>query len=343
LTRLRCLLLAALAANAAAPNPAAAPALVRVERSEPHMGTTFRVVLYAASEEHGEAAARAAFSRIAELDNILSDYKPSSELSRITREAIGRPVRVSMDLFAVLEAAQVAAERSDGAFDITVGPLTDLWRRARRQVELPSRDELARAREVTGFRLLTIDRRARTVTVARAGMRLDAGGIAKGYAADQALGVLNANGVARALVAAGGDLALGEPPPGRRGWEVVLAGLELDRGAPGSPLTLAGRGVSTSGDAEQWVEIGGVRYSHIVDPRTGMALTGHSSVSVIAADATSSDMLATAVSVLGPVEGMRLVERFAGTACLIGTRLAAADRWHASQQWAAMSTVPDRH
>jgi FAD:protein FMN transferase len=297
------------------------------------MGTTFRVVLYAPDETAAGRAAARAFARVAELDDRLSDYRPGSELSRVTSEAVGRPVHVSRDLVQVLERAQALAARTDGAFDVTVGPLSRLWRRARRQVALPSNDELAAARAVTGYRLLQLDPSAGTVEVSRAGMRLDAGGIAKGYAADAALAVLAAAGLRHALVAAGGDLALGDPPPGRLGWQVALAGLEEAHPAPGSPLTLARAGVSTSGDAEQWVEIAGVRYSHIVDPRSGLGLTGHTSVTVVAPDATTSDMLATALSVIGPDHGRRLVDQSPGAAALMGVRTAEGDRWVQSARW----------
>ena len=307
--------------------------LTRFQYEEPHMGTTFRVVLHAPDQASADAASRRAFARIAELDTTLTDYNATSELSRVTREAIGHPVRVSDDLLGVLIASQELARRSDGAFDITVGPLTRLWRRARRQVELPAPDVLAEARRATGYRLLKVDAAAHTVEVERPGMQLDAGGIAKGYAADAALEVLRSAGYGEALVAAGGDLAIGDPPPGRKGWTVTLEGLIPDHPAPGSPIVVSRCGVSTSGDEEQWVEIGGVRYSHILDPRTGMALTGHSSVTVVAADATTSDMLATAVSVLGPGKGRQLVDGWAGASALIGERTPQGDRWTRSARW----------
>jgi thiamine biosynthesis lipoprotein len=312
---------------------AAAAPLDRHEFTEPHMGTTFRIVLYAPDDGTARAEAAKAFARIGELDAALSDYRPTSELSRVTREAVGRPVRVSDDLLGVLIPAQVLARRSDGAFDITVGALTRLWRRARREIELPSAQDLAAARAVTGFRLLHVDEQAHSVRVDREGMQLDAGGIAKGFAADQALRVLTREGFPRAMVAAGGDIALGDPPPGRRGWEVALAGLDSDGTAPSSPRILQHAGVSTSGDAEQWVEIGGVRYSHIIDPHSGWPLRGRSSVSVVATDATTSDMLATAIDVLGPDRGRRLVDGWPGAAALIGTREGGADRWVRSKRW----------
>jgi thiamine biosynthesis lipoprotein len=294
------------------------------------MGTTFRIVLYASDESSGRTAAERAFAQIARLDQTLTDYQPTSELSRITRDAVGHPVRVSDDLLEVLTLSQELAGRTDGAFDITVGSLTHLWRRARREVELPEKADLDAARQATGFRLLHLDAAAHTVEVDRPAMQLDAGGIAKGYAADQALRALVALGMPQAIVAAGGDIA--DPPPDRPGWDIALAGLD-NAPAPPSPLTLSHAGVSTSGDAEQWVEIGGVRYSHILDPRTGRPVTGRSSVTVVAANATTSDMLATAVDVLGPEAGRGLVDGWAGASALIGTRDGTGDHWVTSRRF----------
>lgn len=297
------------------------------------MGTTFRIVLYATTATQADRAVTAAFTRIAALDARLSDYRESSELSQLTRRAVGRAIPVSPDLFRILDAGQRLAARTDGAFDLTAGPLTRLWRRAHRQIALPSEAELADALAVTGYRKLILNRRARTARVTVPGMQLDAGGIAKGYAADAALAVLQRHGIRRALVAAGGDIRVGDPPPDAPGWEIVLAGLDPERAAPGSPLTLVDRGVSTSGDAEQWVEIDGRRYSHIVDPRTGIGLTGRRSVTVVAANAMTSDMLATAVTVLGPREGIALVDSHPDAAALVGVMSATGEEWHQSRRW----------
>ncbi len=301
------------------------------------MGTTFRVVLYASDQAAADHAFERAFARISALDATLSDYRDTSELSRITREAVDHPVAVSGDLFNVLYAAQNLARQSDGAFDITIGSLSRLWRRARRQIELPSASDLGAARAATGYRLVDLDPAQRTVQFARTGIRLDAGGIAKGYAADRALAEIAATGLPIALVAAGGDLAIGDPPPGRAGWEVALAGLDADRPATPRPLVVKRCGVSTSGDAEQWVEIGGVRYSHIIDPRTGMPLKGHRSVSVIAGDATSSDMLATALSVLDPDAWERVVAHYRRAAALVGTRSTHGDKWRRTEAWSVLT------
>jgi thiamine biosynthesis lipoprotein len=297
------------------------------------MGTTVRVVLYSRDEPAARGAADAAFARVAELDGTLSDYRAESELSRVTRGPVGQPIPVGHDLLAVLLSAQDLAVRSGGAFDITVGPFSRLWRRARRQVELPAAEELAAARAVTGYRLLSVDARARTVTVAKAGMALDPGGIAKGYAADAAFEVLRRSGHARALVAVGGDIAAGDAPPEKGGWEVAIAGLDPGGVAPSSPLIIANAGVSTSGDAEQWVEIDGRRYSHIVDPRSGIGLTARRTVTVVARDAMTSDMLATALSVMAVDEGVALADSTPGAAAQVGVAGGTGVSWRRSRAW----------
>lgn len=295
-------------------------ALKRFEYSEPHMGTMFRIVLYAPDASAAGRASTVAFARVAELDNIMSDYKPTSELMQLSARAGSPPVKVSADLYRVLEAGERLAERSDGAFDATVGPEVRLWRRTRRRHELPDPVRFERARELVGYKLLKLDPRQRTAQLLKPGMLLDLGGIAKGYAADEALAVLKRFGISSALVAAAGDIAVGDPPPGKPGWRIEVAPLnpESRNGAAGSRryVVLHNAGVSTSGDEEQHVEIGGVRYSHIVDPKTGRALTGHQSVTVVARDDFAADGLATAVSVLGPERGLKLIEGTHGAGVL---------------------------
>jgi FAD:protein FMN transferase len=291
------------------------PALARFEFSEVHMGTQFKIILYCESS-HAATLASQAFKRVAEIDAITSDYRETSELMSVCRTAGGRKVRVSEDLFRVLEKSQEMAERSDGVFDVTIGPVVKLWRHARRVGELPDRLRLARAMDLIGYRKLHLDRASRSVTLDHNGMSLDLGGIAKGYAVDEAMAVLKRNGVTRALIAAGGDILVSDAPPGSQGWVIGIAPLEPANGPPERHLCLRDQAVSTSGDAHQHVEIGDVRYSHIVDPKTGLGLTGRSSVTVVAPVCTLSDALATAASVLGPARGSRLVESTPGAAAL---------------------------
>ncbi len=292
------------------------PRLTRFEFRQPQMGTEFQLILYTTDEPTASRASDAAFARIAELNSRLSDYDPSSELRRLCDAPHGEPLPVSEDLFRVLDRSQTMATRTGGAFDATMGPVVSLWRRARRQHRLPKAEDLQAALGLVGSDKMVLDPEKRTVLLTTPHMRLDLGGIAKGFAADEALAVLRKLGVNRALVAAAGDIAVGDPPVSEAGWSVALE-TPAPNGATPPALVLSNRNVSTSGDAQQFVEIDGIRYSHIVDPRTGLGVTGRSSVTIVADDGATADSLATAVSVLGPEEGLRLVESIPGAAALI--------------------------
>ena len=293
--------------------------LARFEFESKHMGTTFRIVLYAVDRKVAAKAAEAAFARVAELDNCMSDYKPNSELMRLCKRFatdVGEPVQVSDDLFAVLTAAQEMSTKSEGAFDATVGPVVQLWRHARRTQELPDPNELAAARAKVGFAKLKLDPAKKTVHFMTSGMQLDLGGIAKGFAAETALKMLKKRfGISRALIAAAGDITCGDPPPGKEAWSIDIA--PIAKGQTSRRLRLANAAVSTSGDLEQFAVINGIRYSHIVDPRTGLGLTGRRSVTVLAPTGTTADSMTKAVSVLPPDKGLKLVEDTPGAAAYI--------------------------
>jgi thiamine biosynthesis lipoprotein len=297
--------------------PAAEPTLKRFRYVEPHMGTRFEIILYAPDEATARKASQAAFARVASLDASMSDYREASELMRLCAKAGGPPVRVSDELFFVLRRAQEVARRSGGAFDVTVGPVVRLWRRARRTQKLPDRDRLAQALALVGYKNVSLDARAQTVQLLKPGMQLDLGGIAKGYAADEALKALKKHGVTRALVAAGGDIAVSGPPPAAEGWSVAVAQLAgVEKSAPGK-LILHNAAVSTSGDASQGVEIDGKRYSHIVDPRTGIGLIGRMSVTVVAPDGITADSLTKVVAVLGPDKGIPIIQETPGVSARV--------------------------
>jgi thiamine biosynthesis lipoprotein len=282
--------------------------LERFEFKQPHMGTQFTITLYARGELAARVGAMAAFAKIAALDRMMTDYDPESELMQLSQKPVGQPVRVSDELFDILQKSQQIAELSDGAFDVTIGPVVRQWRRTRRTGSLPAPEAIDRARAPVGWRKLKLDPRNQTVTLTVPDMQLDLGGIAKGYAADQAMAVLKALGLPRALVAASGDIAVGDPPPGQLNWRVAVGQLDDQEGKPASVLFLNNAAVSTSGDAEQFVEIGGVRYSHIVDPRTGVGLTDRLQVTIIGRRTTDTDAFATATSVLGVKRGITLLE-----------------------------------
>lgn len=306
------------------------------------MGTEFRIVLYAPDEAFASLAARAAFDRIAELDGILSDYAAGSELNRLSAgSGQGAAVTVSDDLWRVLERSLALSRESGGAFDITVGPIVRLWRRATSQRELPKPRRLETALEATGHEHVVLDPEKQSVLLERPGMRLDVGGIAKGYAAAEALAVLKKLGISRALVDAGGDMALGAPPPGRAGWRIALAPFEGEARETDRYVELRDCGVATSGDTYRYVEIDGIRYSHIVDPRTGFGLTTHSSITVIAPDATTADALASALSVMEPARGLELIEQRPGVRALVRRLEAGGCREYRSSSWEDRS-IPAR-
>jgi thiamine biosynthesis lipoprotein len=280
------------------------------------MGTTARIVLYAAEEAEAEAALDAAFARIAELDAKLSDYQPESELMRLCASAPhATPMPVSDDLWNVLKMSVEWSRRTDGAFDITVGPLSKLWRRARRQGELPPKELIEEARQLVGFERLEVDELSPQARLPLAGMRLDLGGIAKGFAADAALDVLRDRKLPCALVALSGDVVVGAAPPGEAGWRVGVAAIR-DGQPPTHYLLLRDCGVSTSGDLWQYLEVDGVRYSHTLDPRTGWGIVRRGSATVVAQDGSSADALATAVCILG-APGLATAERHGAAALLL--------------------------
>lgn len=290
--------------------------LQRYTFSEPHMGTLFKVVLYAPGEAAAKKAARAAFDRVAELNRIMSDYLADSELMLLCKKAGGPPATVSPELFDILKKAEKFADMTGGAFDVTVSPVVRLWRRARRSGQLPEPEELKQALALVDHRKIRLDPNGRTVQLLLAGMLLDLGSIAKGYAADAALAVLREHGIPRALVAAGGDIAVGNAPPDAPAWKIGIAPLKNIDAAPERYLHLVNAGVSTAGDSEQFVEIDGKRYSHIIDPRTGVGLVGRRSVTVVAANTTTSDALDTAIAVMGQERGLEFAERH-GVAALL--------------------------
>jgi thiamine biosynthesis lipoprotein len=290
----------------------------RFEFERPQMGLPFRIVLYAPNSDHANRAAEAAWRRIAELNSILSDYEPESELSRLSRSSgSGFAVPVGTDLWNVLSRAQTISQASDGAFDITVGPLVQLWKRARRQRELPSSEKITSARESVGWNWVVLNSKQQTAQLVRPGMRLDPGGIAKGYALDEAAKALRNAGISRYLVSGGGDMVAGEAPPGQPGWKVEV-GVFDTAGAPRPRfVSLRKMALATSGDVFQRAEINGVRYSHIVDPRTGIGLTDHSLVTMIGPEGMTVDALSKLVSVLGPAQAFPKLKQFRGVESLV--------------------------
>lgn len=292
--------------------------LGRYQYSQLHMGVRVTVTCYASDEQVAEKASSAAFARFAELEQVMSDYRPSSELMRLSGQAGKGAVPISPDLYKVLARSQEVATLSGGAFDVTCGPFVQLWRGARRIGAIPESARLDEARSIVGYRKLQLDKATRTASLDMPGMRLDLGGIAKGYACDEALKAIAKNGVTNALIEAGGDIVASGSPPRTEGWRIAIKGQS-------EPYSIDRAAISTSGDSEQFIEIAGKRYSHIVDPRTGLGLTNGIQATVIAPDGITSDSLATAACVLGEKASRPLLERYGARAIFSSSRRVAAD------------------
>lgn len=306
----------------------------RFEFTGIEMAVPVRMVVYAPSEAAAKDATKAAFAKFRELNAVMSDYDPTSEVRQLSATSgSGQAVAVGDDLWHVLCRSKDLSQRSGGAFDVTIGPVVRLWRRARRQEELPDSARIAQAQAAVGHEAMELNASDRTVRLTKPDMWIDLGGIAKGYAIDAALEVLAKHGIRSALVDAGGDIGLGNAPPNRAGWVIGVAPLERDA-KPSVFLSLSNVAIATSGDSWQFVEIEGKRYSHLVDPRTGIGLTDHSSVTVIARNAMTADGLASAVSILGPKEGLRLIDGYEGTAAFVVRAPDGKPETYQSARWA---------
>ncbi|MEN8678593.1 MAG: FAD:protein FMN transferase [Akkermansiaceae bacterium] len=267
------------------------PAIVRVESERPLMGTLFKIITHGKDPGEGYLAMQEALDLAEDFGHRATDYDPNSELNRLTKSEPGVPVPVSKELFDVLLLGKKLAKETGGIFDPTFGPLTHLWRETRRTRKVPSEEEIAAARSRCGIEFLIFDEERRTIAVKREDLQLDLGGIAKGFAADLIFEHLVKKGFSQTLVAAAGDLRMGDPPPGKEGWNI---GLRTFRLTPTESVPLKNCAVSTSGDLFQRVTTGGKTYSHLIDLRTGLGLTTRRAASVIMPEAKMTDPLATA-------------------------------------------------
>ena len=261
------------------------------------MGTEFKILIDNDSRENSSFAAKAAFDEAIRLNSIFSDYDADSELSKLSNSSYkNRKVRLSEELFEVLEFSKSLANKTDGAFDPTLGQLSRLWRIARFRKSLPINASIERAMNSVGYQNLVLNKPLREATLLKPGIILDLGGIAKGYTADRMMLILKDMGFDRCLIDAGGDLTLGKRPRQSKGWKIQIGGIKH----PDLPrMILENCSVATSGDSSQFVEINGTKYSHILNPRSGYGLENLTQVTVIAKNGISADSLATTFSVLG--------------------------------------------
>jgi len=273
--------------------------LVRHEASHAAMGTVFSIAAYGANSERLQDSLARSFREIERLDNLMSRYKPQSELSTINREAFHRAVVVTPELFSLLEGSLRFSEQTSGAFDITVGPLMKLWGFFRGCGRLPEPDELEQALRRTGYRHIKLDAAAHTLQFDEPGIELDLGAIGKGYAVDRVVEILRADGVSRALVSGGTSsiYAIGAPP-GEQGWKISVCD-PFDRRKQACSLRLRNMSISISGSQEKQFLLDGKVYTHLLDPRNGKPVEDMLMTVVLAPTNTASDALSTAFFVSG--------------------------------------------
>ena len=276
------------------------------------MGTVFTIYLYAENETQAEASLDAAFEEIERLDETLSNYRLSSELSRINRGAAREAVTTDPEVFSLLETAIAYSAKTSGAFDVTVGPLMRAWGFFCGQGRLPDAEELNAARDKSGYEKVRLGRSNRTIRFAVPGMEIDLGAIGKGYAVDCAASVLRTCGISAALIDSGSStLYAMDPPPGEDGWKVHVPD-PRDRSRSISTLSLNNQSISTSGNYEKCFEVAGRRYCHVLDPRTGTPVEGVLQTTLVAADGTTTDALSNAMFVMQPKAACEILETLPG-------------------------------
>lgn len=309
-------IVAALLAAGSRP-PAAAPyEPVRAEASRVSMGCLYTIVAYGPDPSVVSTAAERALDEVDRLDRLMSHYRPESPLSQLNRLPPGTTAAVDSELFDLIAVADTYSRESDGAFDITVGPLMKAWGFFRGDGRVPAGEELSQLRRRVGYRHIVLDRASRSIAFDLAGVEIDLGAIAKGYAVDRAVATLRQQGVTAALVSAGGSTiyALGAPPDSD-GWPIDVED-PRSAGRVAFTLTLRDRALSVAGRSEKSFEIDGVEYTHILDPRTGFPVRGILSVIVLAPDGTIGDALDTTLFVQGPAAARVLLAAHEGSEAL---------------------------
>jgi len=296
------------------------------------MGTFAHIIAVAHDSGTANKSIEAAFGQLHSIEELMSYHRDDSELAGINRNAFKEPVKISSQTFEVLQQAIEFSKLSDGAFDVTVGPLMDLWRKAGEANTVPSDDKLAEARAKVGYEKVILDVNETTVRFAVEGMKLDLGGIAKGYAIDKAIEAMQNCGATAGLVDVGGNIRCFGKPKGKPYWRIGLQdpnenlgfqisdfGFPAEAGKPLLILKLNDAAVATSGHYRRFALIEGKRHSHIIDTTTGSSSDKLASVTIIAKDATTADALSTAVIVLGAEKGIALIEKLPETEAILIT------------------------
>jgi thiamine biosynthesis lipoprotein len=299
----------------------------------PVMGTFAHIIAVAPDRRTANKSIEAAFKQLHNIETLMSYHRDDSELANVNRNAYKAPVKIGSQTFEVLQKAVEFSKLSDGAFDVTVGPLMDLWHQAAEANAVPDDAKLAEARAKVGYQKLILDANEKTVRFAVEGMKLDLGGIAKGYAIDKAVEAMQTCGAIGGMVDVGGNIrCFGRPPKGKTHWLIGLqdpnvkseirnpkSEIPIETGEPLLILKLNDAAVATSGHYRRFALIQGKKYSHIIDTKTGSSSDRLASVTIIAKDAITTDALSTAVSIMGAEKGLALIEKLPETEAILIT------------------------
>ena len=283
--------------------------LKRFEFSENKMGSSFNIIFYHTDSAEAVSMSRECFVFVDSLNTIFSDYISESEVDKLPLQKNLTDIKVSDELFSMIVRSKDAWERSGKAFDITIGALTQLWRKAKAEKRFPTEAEIKAAKDLTGFKNLIINERSQTISFKKTGIRLDFGGIVPGYVAQRVIDLLKTKNISIALVDASGDIVMGDASPGKDGWTIGINLPENENEIWDKKLELKNFAVSTSGDVYRYTIHNGIKYSHIIDPKTGYGVTSQRNVTVITKYGADADWLATACSILPIKKALALAEK----------------------------------
>ena len=283
--------------------------LKRFQFSESKMGSSFNLIFYHTDSVEAIVIAKECFLIVDSLNNIFSDYSSESEVGKLALQKNLTGIKVSDELFSMITRSKHAWERSGKTFDITIGALTQLWRKAKKENRFPSEAEVKAAKDLTGFKNLTINERSKTISFKKPGIRFDFGGIVPGYVAQRLIDFLKTKKINIALVDASGDIGMSDAPPGKDGWTIGINLPESKNEIWDKKLELKNFAVSTSGDVYRYTINNGIKYSHIIDPGTGYGVTSQRNVTVITKYGADADWLATACSILPIKKALGLAKK----------------------------------
>jgi thiamine biosynthesis lipoprotein len=283
--------------------------LKRYQFMQNKMGSPFNIIFYSSDSTEATKLASECYLLIDSLNNIFSDYSTTSEVGMLAGKQVIQNQKTSDELFEMILQSKDAWISSGKVFDITIGPLSQLWRNAKKENRFPAKEEIKKAKQATGYNNLVINNSEKTISFKKPGMRFDFGGIVKGYTAQKVIDHLKSKNIMIALADAGGDIAMSESPPGKKGWNIGINLPEHENERWDQQLELKNCSVATSGDVFRYTLHNGKKYSHIIDPRTGYGVTSHRNVTVIAKDGAKADWLATACSILSIKKALKLAKK----------------------------------